>query len=730
MKKMRLLHLLLPALLSLGALLRAQEGEPEILVDSLSPRFEVFLDPNTGLISGTNGVVVRYGPTVLIADAVTVDQVSGDAHAEGNVSVQHDGFLWRGERLRYNLRTREMGADDFRTGWPPFFAAGKELISLPDEGTNRVYEARNAYLTTDDVPQPALRIRARSLRIIPGKSVSAHNATLLLGNVPVFYFPYFRRSLDARAPRFEFTPGFRTRHGAFLRSAYIFELNDYLEGALNLDAFQKRGLGFGPDLNYDLGLLGQGSLSGYYIKDQDPGRDPLGQAIRDDRHRISFSHRATLRTNLTATAVVHRQSDAQIIRDFYESEYRENPQPKSFLELSQLWPNFSLSLLAQPQLNDFFQTVERLPDLKFSGMRQQLGVSPFYYESESSAGYFRFQSADQSGTNYSALRADTFHQLLLPQTFFGWLNFTPRVGGRFTHYGETDMPGPDLDSQNRGVFNTGAELSFKASRLWSGARSKFWDMDGLRHIIEPSINYVFVPSPSARPRELPQFDTEIPSLRLLPVDFPDYNAIDSIDSQNVLRLGLFNKVQTKRGGTIDNLVNWRLMTDWRIDRQHDQATFADLFSDLDFRPRSWMTLSSETRFDVENGIVRFANHGLTLTPGSVWSLSLGHLYVRESLLFGAESENNLLRSSFYYRLNENWGWRMTHHFEGRDGTLEEQYYTVYRDLRSLTAALTVRLRDNRIGPDDFTIALTLSLKAYPRFKLGRDRDQHSLLLGG
>jgi hypothetical protein len=178
------------------------------------------------------------------------------------------------------------------------------------------------------------------------------------------------------------------------------------------------------------------------------------------------------------------------------------------------------------------------------------------------------------------------------------------------------------------------------------------------------------------------------------------------------------------------VINWRLMTDWRIDRRGDQTTFADLFSDLDFRPRSWITLNSETRVDMENGVLRFANHGLTLTPSDAWSLSLGHLYVRETPWFGLDSGNNLIRSSFYYRLNENWGWRMTHHYEARDGTLEEQYYTIYRDLRSLTAALTVRLRDNRVGPDDFTIALTFSLKAYPRFKLGRDRAQHSFLLGG
>ena len=43
--------------------------------------------------------------------------------------------------------------------------------------------------------------------------------------------------------------------------------------------------------------------------------------------------------------------------------------------------------------------------------------------------------------NYSAARADTYHQLLLPWTFFNWLNVTPRVGGRFTYYSAETGPG-------------------------------------------------------------------------------------------------------------------------------------------------------------------------------------------------------------------------------------------------------------------------------------------------
>lgn len=730
MKKMHLTRLLPLMFLGLAAVLHAQEEEQEWHVDGLTE--ESYVSYDGGVIVGTNGIAVRYGPTVLVANAVRVDRASGEAEAEGNVSIQRETHLWKGDRVTYNLKTQAMSASSFRTGSPPFFAGGEALGSQPGDGTNRVYTATNAFVTTDDVQEPGYRIRAKSLTIIPGKSMAARGATLYLHGVPVMYFPFYHRRLDGVPNAFNFTPGYRSRYGPFLRSSYNWRLNEFLAGALNLDAYEKRGFGFGPDFDYSAGQFGEGTLSGYYIHDLKPGSDPFDNPIETDRHRISFSHRGTLRTNLTATVVVREQSDAYVVRDFFETEHRQNPQPKSFLEVNQLWSNYSLDLLAQPQINDFFQTIERLPDVRLSGMRQQLGVSPFFYESETSVGYFRFQPADAS-TNYAAFRADTFHQILLPRTYFGWLNVTPRVGGRFTHYSETDSDNPavDFSEEDRGVFNTGVEASFKASRLWSGVRSRFWDADGIRHIVEPSINYVFVPNPSVRPRDLPQFDTEVPSLRLLPVDFPDYNAIDAIDSQNVLRLGLFNKVQTKRAGEVDNILNWRLFTDWRLDKREGQDTFADFFSDFDFRPRSWLTLSSETRTDVENGHLRYANHTATVAPNDVWSLSLGHLHVRDDdEAFGPDSGNSLIRASVYYRLNENWGWRMTHHYEARDSTMEEQYYTVYRDLRNWTSALTLRIRDRRDGSDDITVAITFSLKAFPRYNVGRDRVEHSLLLGG
>ncbi|MCL4787239.1 MAG: LPS assembly protein LptD [Verrucomicrobia bacterium] len=710
------------------------QQQPEIIIRSLTDDSFVEFDPDTGLAVATNGVIVTYDNAILTANRASVNQQTTEVVADGRVRIQQGDQVWVGEHLRYNFRTRQMEAEQFRTGKPPVFAAGEELRG---DLSNQVYHARNAYVTTDDVARPGEKVRAKSITIVPGESITARHALLYVGNVPVMYLPYYSRKLGLRTSGFNFVPGYRSRYGGFLLGTYSWFPNETFDAALHGDYRQKRGFGGGPDVNLHLDRWGEMTASYYYLRDRDPEENDDGYDIPSDRYRLNFGYNATPFTNLNLKGVARYQSDELVLRDFFESEYRRNPQPNTFAEVTRLWSDFSLDVYAQPRLNDFFETVERLPDVRLTAFRQQLGPTPLYYESETSAGYYRRRFAESTNSfagtnNFEAARADTFHQLTLPHTFFGWLNVTPRAGGRFTYYSEASGPGGTNNEVTREVFNTGAEVSVKASRLWPTATNSLLALDGLRHIVQPAVNYVYVPAPSHRPPELPQFDYELSSLRLLPIDFPDYNAIDAIDSQNVLRLGLRNRLQTKRRGQLENLLYWDLYTDWRLNPRSDQDTFSDLYSDLVFRPRSWLTLESQLRYDMNDGGWRLAIHNLTLQPSDRWSWAIGHWYLRDDLTgapTATSEDESLLRNALFFKLNENWAFRAAHYYDVREGRMEEQDYSVYRDLRSWTAGLTFRLRDERDGPDDYTVAFTFSVKAMPRYALGSDAVRPSQLLG-
>jgi len=713
------------------AIAKSAEGTNWV-VQFLSPDF-VEYDTATGTAVVTNGIIVKYGGATLSARKARANEKTGLVEAEGDVYLEREGHIWRSERMRYNFYSGEILGTDFRTGQTPYFAEGKVLAGDHKAG---VYVGREGSVTTDDYAESAgYKIRAKDIVIVPGEYITARHAVLYIGKVPVFYFPYYHRSLKENANHISFTPGYRSVFGPYLLTTYNWYWDQQLEGAVHLDGRYERGVGFGPDFKWTLPRFGEGMFKGYYANDLDPDEDPFThEPIPENRYRIWAGHQIDINTNLTAKALVRYQSDPFILRDFFESEYRDNVQPNSFVNINQHWSNFTLDALVQPRVNDFFETVERLPDIKLTGLRQRIGVTPLFYESDSSFGYFQ-RKFSEDDTNvlhlpYSATRADTFHQITLPHTFFGWLTVIPRVGGRFTHYSEAQLEGGVTGDEDRAVMNTGAEASFKLARLWREPQSKFFQIDGIRHIIEPSVNYAFVPNPSVHPPRLPQFDYTVPTTRLLPIDFPDFNAIDSIDSQNVVRLGLRNKVQTKRARTgLDNILNWAVYTDWRLDRTNGQNTFSEIYSDADIRPFNWLTIGSEIRYDVNDGFLREANHLITLTPNDIWSWQFGHRYLESLPGGGPDSGNNTFYHSFYYRLSENWGARISHHFEGRDGVLEEQLYTIYRDFRSWTGALSLRVRERRGESTDYTVAITFSLKAFPRYQVGEDVNRPLLLLG-
>jgi hypothetical protein len=70
-------------------------------------------------------------------------------------------------------------------------------------------------------------------------------------------------------------------------------------------------------------------------------------------------------------------------------------------------------------------------------------------------------------------------------------------------------------------------------------------------------------------------------------------------------------------------------------------------------------------------------------------------------------------------------------FEARTGTMQEQDYSLYRDLRSWTAALTFRVRKGVAGsPNDFSVVFTFSFKASPRYGRGPEVGTPYWLLGG
>ena len=171
----------------------------------------------------------------------------------------------------------------------------------------------------------------------------------------------------------------------------------------------------------------------------------------------------------------------------------------------------------------------------------------------------------------------------------------------------------------------------------------------------------------------------------------------------------------------ENVVAQLFLDHAQVNGLNSDRTLNDLYSQFVLRPRNWLTLEEQLRYDILGGHLNLSFHQISISPNDRWSWGLGHLYLRAGTWGGGTwDENDFLTSTAFYRLNDNWGIRMQHNFNIKTGHLQQQYYSVYRDLRSFVLALTFRVQEDQAHSPDYTVALQFSLKAHPLRSIGND----------
>ncbi len=713
-----------------------------------------------GLATADQNVVIRYGEVVIYSDHAQYNAETRDVLVEGNVRIYREGNLFTGERAVYNLESKQLTAASFRGDFYPFRFAGDSLSTL---GSN-AYLVKDGLFTTSDNSKPDYYIRAKTVRIYPKDRVVFSNVMIYVGRTPIFWFPYLHQSLD-KEEGLQIVPGYSSTWGAALLSTYTFPIGD-ISAKLRLDILADRGVGIGLESLWGghEKKRGWGRFRSYYINDSSPGTNKTSltrEPIDPSRYRVSFQDRTYLTEDIYASIDINKLSDARVLQDFAPHEFHTNPNPDNVFALTKWDEDYSLNFIARKNLNeDYFDLTERLPEGALDIKRQPLFGSRVFYDGETSAGYYRRNFAASSLVDdYETFRADTFHQFSYPGTYFGWLSIVPHVGVRGTYYensgrfqdettitsNPSDTPGapPKTTSTTRSVLNgsgsvfrpvvnANVEASFKVSRAYEQVQSRMLGLDGLRHVIQPYANLSYVYSGND-PSEILQFDRLNRSTQLQPIDFPEFNTIDSIDNWSIFRLGVRNRLQTRRDNLTFNWFELDTYFDVNIDRPQfvgdvvqDDGTFSNLFNRFRWYPLPWVNLTVDSQIPVFDKGFTEVNTALNFFANQNLRVDVGHRYISGN---SAIYDSNLLVLGGYYRINDNWAVSAREQYEITDGTLESQSYTVHRDLSSWVAALGVNIRDNG-GVTDYGFVLTFTLKDFPSVRIPLNLDPESLTGGG
>jgi hypothetical protein len=472
------------------------------------------------------------------------------------------------------------------------------------------------------------------------------------------------------------------------------------------------------------------------------------QNVPTGRYLLSLEDRTNFSDDIYAIANITKLSDQYVMQDFYQGEFRIDPVPDNVVALTKANPFFTITGIERFQANEFFSTTERSPEVVLDIKRHAVFGGPIFYEGESGFADLRLQFPDGSGfENYGTTRLDTFHQLTYPNTYFGWLSVVPRVGFRGTYYGKTwdlgsttfvppsnplvpdfILPPPTLANPVqfggdtfRTVFNTGAEASFKISRTWENVQSRAFGLDGLMHVIQPFTNFSYVDENGANPTAILGFDRYQPSTQLRAIDFPQFTTIDSIDNWTVWRVGVRNRLETRRD---DRTMTWfELDTffDVNFDNPYDRTNYSNFFNNIRFTPLPWVSLSVNSQVPAFSKGFTEVDTLASVQPLANLQLSVGHRYLNENPFF---LNSSLFLVGGYYRIDDNWGIGAQEQYEATTSTLEEQRYSIYRDLSSWVASFGGVIRDNN-GVKEYGVLFTITLKAFPKFGFDLNFDPAS-----
>ena len=743
---MRTLVLLLAALFASAGLIFGEIKTPENAPIEITSTGETTYE--NGLATAHDNVAIHIGNTDIYADYAQYNSTTHDVELRGHVRIYRDKSLYVTDNGVYNTETKRIRAISGRTESEPYFLGGQNVSSISENA----YLIRDGTFTTHDSARPDFHLHARKIRIYEKDRVIMQYVTAYIGNVPVFWWPYLYQSLN-EAFSFTVSPAYLSSWGPSLLTQVTFPITDNIHGRLRLDYFGRRGpaIGFDPVIDYGKDDNSQARLKTFYIQDQNPNLNQTAvrrQNVPTGRYRLSLEDRTNFYDDIYGIANITKLSDQYVMQDFFQGEFQIDPVPDNVVALTKANPLFTITGIARFQANEFFTTTERLPEVVLDIKRHALFGGPIFYEGESGFADLQLQFPQGAGfENYGTTRLDTFHQLTYPNTYFGWLSIVPRVGYRGTYYGKTwdlgsttfvppsnplipDFILPPPTTANpvkfdgdtfRSVFNTGAEASFKISRTWENVQSRAVGLDGLMHVIQPFTDFSYVKEDGPNPTSILEFDRFEPSTQLRAIDFPQFTTIDSIDSWTVWRVGVRNRLETRRD---DQTITWLELDtflDVNFENPYDRTDYSNFFNNLRFTPLPWMS------FTVNSQVPAFAkgftevNTFASVQPVANLQLSFGHRYLNDNPFF---QNSSLFVVGGYYRLNDNWGVGVQEQYEATTRILEEQRYSIYRDLSSWVASFGGVIRDNS-GVNEYGVLFTITLKAFPKFGFDLNFDPGS-----
>jgi LPS-assembly protein len=481
---------------------------------------EVSYDHKEEVYTAEGKVEIFQGDRKLSADRVTLSGKSNEVEATGNVILVQGEDVLRSERMKINLDT-SLGIIVRGTLFlkkQHFYLRGEEIERIGEE----TFRIRKGSLTTCDGDWPAWRFTSREVVVTLEEYASIYGAKFEIKNVPVLYSPYLifpvktQRQSGFLIPRLTYS----NLSGVEFNTAYYWAIAKNMDATVYLDLTSKKGIGEGLEYRYVRKEDSSGKFYAYHLRELESYREKRTDQLdrKPDRWEVDFQHEEYIDSSFFAKTRLRSLSDRQFLKDYGATyEDRSSEQAFSFVSLTKNWESTSLFGEARHSVDlrqEDKTTLQNYPVVNFTGLRKQLGGSPFYYSFHSAYGNF-WREEGVSGN-----QADLHPRLSMPLRW-GFLEVTPEAGVRETLY---SVHNGDQDTHSRESWDFRTAAAAEMFRVFDTGSTT---VPKLKHIIRPEISYSYLPDTNQHLIPFPYLSYYDPTM-------PKGNAITVAISQRLI----------------------------------------------------------------------------------------------------------------------------------------------------------------------------------------------------
>lgn len=567
----------------------------DVIVDLLDPIYE------EGVLRTEKGGILTAPDLRIQAQNITYirDLASEKPQfcvtCKGNLLVDYKEFILVGETLYYDFLTQTGYLTCGRTGAPPWYVGGEEII-LQQGGELIV---RNGYVSTSETETQDIAIRSPCITLSADQVITAKNLNLRVKNVPLAWFPKLRLDLKnyGRSP-FAVKFGWGGFLGSYVSLLYQFASFRDFTATARLDGFFGKGLGGGIETRYNPAWRPtQFYTRNYYANDI-----PLDNPERRDRYRFQGTYSDRI-YGFAIKGMYDVVSDPQMAADYQTKDFNLKTAGRTQISLRKQESSWIANLFTRVRVTDFQSVNQELPSLQLNFHPFEIPNTGLIFENTFQAAYLDYVFSDdiRNAQDFSSARVATYPFFYRP-FIFGPVVATPEAG--LIGIGYSNTPGGGSAGQALGEF--GLKIETALSKL-----GESW-----KHVVEPYLHYQYLTSPRS------------------PIDHHYIFTInDGWDRLNVVRFGIRNSFFVKVPCGIERPFWIDLWANAFFNTPTIPQTIPRVYLNLEWIPYSRIFVA------VESGWY-FPNNQLDYYNGRIdWTLN-------ENLAFGFEYRH---RSRFDWR---------------------------------------------------------------------------------